>query len=82
MTLYVFECQNCHFPIKHVLQNPCGTTYVYDCPKCKKCDKFLFVREMDPKKDWYTNILGIKNKRRRNGDNLYTTGEREKSSVN
>lgn len=76
MTLYVFECQNCHFLLKHSLANPCGNIYVYDCPKCKKCNKFQFLREMDPQKDWYSHLVQIKNRRRRLGDGLRKTGKR------
>lgn len=69
MPLFVFECQECGFLIKHSLDKSIGDVYLYDCPKCKKSNKFKFLREMDPVKDWYSNI--IRNKRRRAGDTLY-----------
>jgi hypothetical protein len=71
MTLYVFKCQECAFLIKHSLDKPIGDVYIYNCPKCKKSNKFKFLRENDPVKDWYANILKIRNKRRRQGDALY-----------
>ncbi len=71
MTLYVFKCQECTYLIKHSLDKPIGDVYVYNCPKCKKSSKFKFLREMDPVKDWYANILKIRNNRRRQEDALY-----------
>lgn len=71
MTLYVFKCQECTYLIKHSLDKPIGDVYVYNCPKCKKSSKFKFLREMDPVKDWYANILKIRNNRRRQEDTLY-----------
>jgi len=71
MPLFVFECQSCHFLIKHSLDKNIGDIYLYNCPKCKTNNRFKFLREMDPVKDWYTNIIGIRNMRRRSKDRLY-----------
>lgn len=71
MTLFVFKCQECTYLIKHSLEKPIGNVYTYGCPKCKKSNKFTFLREMDYEKDWYANIIKIRNNRRRQKDALY-----------
>ena len=64
MHLVVFECEFCKFLMKHVMSNTVRGAYSTHCPGCSKTTRFNFLREGDPIKDWYSNILIAERKRR------------------
>lgn len=76
MPLYIFECRTCGHLIKQALESFSGKVYTYDCPQCEGNDKFKLIREVDPNKDWFNNMLRIHNRRRRAGDRLHQTDNR------
>ncbi|PIQ97808.1 MAG: hypothetical protein COV67_02275 [Nitrospinae bacterium CG11_big_fil_rev_8_21_14_0_20_56_8] len=78
MALFIFECEKCRHLIKHSLQHNIGKIYIFECPKCKDNNRFKFVREGNPDFDWYSNVVKIKNARRREGDRLHATDMRKK----
>ncbi len=78
MPLFIFECENCNHWIKKTLdQNP-GKKIQQECPKCTDNQNFKLIREGDPQRDWFSNVLKIHNKRRRPGDQLHITDNRGK----
>ena len=62
-------------------QNP-GKNIQQECPKCADKQKFKLVREGDPQRDWFNNVLKIHNNRRRPGDQLHFTNKRGKKDKN
>jgi hypothetical protein len=76
MPLFIYECQQCRFKLSHLVEQSFGPLYIYDCPCCKKNNKFNFLREANPLKDRLAELI-IKNKRRRPGDKLYNTNDRQ-----
>ena len=82
MPLFIFECSNCNHWIKKILDENPGKTIQQECPKCSDNQKFNLVREGDPQKDWFNNVLKIHNNRRRDGDRLHITENREKKDKN
>ncbi|QPJ65912.1 MAG: hypothetical protein G3M78_11120 [Candidatus Nitrohelix vancouverensis] len=72
MTLFVYECEQCKHLIKHSLGGAVGNIYIFPCPKCIDNNRFRFIREGSPEFDWYKEPVKIKNKKRRDGDNLHS----------
>ncbi|PIQ99171.1 MAG: hypothetical protein COV66_14975 [Nitrospinae bacterium CG11_big_fil_rev_8_21_14_0_20_45_15] len=77
MALYVFECQKCKHLIKHSLGGNIGGIYIFDCPNCKDNNRFKFIREGNTL-DWYSNVVKIKNNKRRDLDRLHSTEDERK----
>lgn len=78
MPLYVFECQKCKHLIKHSLGGNIGGIYIFDCPSCKDNNRFKFIREGSSSKDWYSNVIKIKNRKRRDHDRLHVNEQGRK----
>ena len=82
MPLFIFECDNCSHWIKKILDQRPGKNIHHECPKCTNNNKFKLIREGDPQRDWFSNVLKIHNNRRRDGDRLHITDDRGKKDKN
>ena len=78
MPLFILECNSCGHLIKSVLDQKPGKKYHHECSKCDDNRYFKLIREGDPQRDWFNNVLKIHNNRRRDGDRLHFTDNREK----
>lgn len=78
MPSFVYCCKQCSAELRFLVSRALDKDISVHCPECNDVKQFSLVREGNIGKDWFSQVL-IENKKRREGDDLYKSDEREEA---
>jgi len=76
MLSFVYHCEKCTVELRFLVSRALEENINVHCPECDKVKRFILLREGNTGKDWCSQV-SIANKRRRDGDGLYDSNDRE-----